>query len=142
MQHTAKMRSYCVHFDRLGSYHAHARRLIAVDAAEPGTQITFAQVRIRQGSFPCGICRRQQLIARYVVVEQIWRRKVEASSQACAPDVASGTRAGSGLQGGSQSREEGHTGKLEAVIEQVRCQRVGLDPECDAVLAMCAMLQR
>jgi hypothetical protein len=97
------MRSDGIHLHSLGSYQAYTRRLIAVDIAKPRTQVTFAQMRVRQGSFLRGVYRGQKLVTRYVVVEQVWRREVEASSERDVLDMRGGESGRTALQGGSQS---------------------------------------
>lgn len=132
------MRSDGIHLHSLGSYQAYTPRLIAVDTAKPRTQVTFAQIRVGQGSFLRGVYRGQQLVTRYVVVEQVWRREVEASSERDVLDMRGGESGCTAFQGGSQSREGCHVGKLKAVIELVRLPRVQLAVECDAQ-STCAM---
>lgn len=73
----AKVRRDDVHLGRLGADQAHARRLVAVDAAPARAQVAVAQVRVRRRPLLGRVDRAQHLVPRRVVVEQEGRRQVQ-----------------------------------------------------------------
>ena len=57
----------------------HASGLVAVDAAFSGTEVAVAEVRVGQAAFLCRVTRTEELVPRYVVVEQEWRGEVQVT---------------------------------------------------------------
>lgn len=67
----------------IGADEAHARLLVAVDTAEPRTEVAVSQVGVRLGSFLCRVDRGHDHVPRHVVVHQERRRKMKRPPRLC-----------------------------------------------------------
>lgn len=72
----SEMGRYNVHFD-ISANEADASLFVSVNSAQSRTEVTFAEVRICFGSLLRRINRRDEMISRYVIVQQERRRKVQ-----------------------------------------------------------------
>ena len=58
---------------------AHASGLVAVDTAFSGAEVAVAEVRVGQAAFLRRLTRTEELVPRYVVVEEEWRGEVQVA---------------------------------------------------------------
>lgn len=68
-----------VDLGRFGANEARARLLESIHAAPTRTEVAFVQMVIREGAFPGGFYRCEQLIAGDVLVQQVGRGDADVS---------------------------------------------------------------
>ena len=71
--------SYRTNFHRLGSDQAMTRRFISIDVAQARAQIALPKMRICCCPLLCGVDGRDQVVARYVVIQEERRGKVKGA---------------------------------------------------------------